>query len=685
MFGLVVFGVKKIGSILKKTLLVVVVFSVVIGLFIYFIQKDRLNYTSKDQVQLNREHIYKIINDPQTNKTTQGKISIAMYRLTLCGLIGEACTNIQSDGNTNYPKSIFGFVGSSILFPYTNPPASGVKSIAMSLQNAGFIPQSYASEGIGFGSIQAFGNIWKAFRDVAYMIMVIILIAIGFMIMFRTKLNPQTVISIENSLPNIVIALILITFSFAIAGFLIDFMYVLIALIISILSKPGGYDIVQKNAQILNAGPDQILNGLMANSLSHIWSLPDNLIGMFGEVGNVIHILLTTILNVVWVAPGLYQIANHFCDGLFPSITVGPLVATATFAWLKTIFGFPLSAATAVLLGFIITALIIQLFIILLVFISIFVVFLRILFILITSYLKIILYIILAPLFLLAGTIPGQQAFSFSAWIKNLFAELLTFPVVVFIFLVGSIIVQIGSSKQPILLPPFLNGVPNDIYTYLIGMGLLLLTPDLIKLFRQLIIPKPLPFPDVGPGVFFGGAKTGLESGIGELSKYAGLGYYMPAIGGLLNKVTGGMIREPQGGPNPNQHCLPSYAMIDTPFGEKRVTELQVGDPIWSVDEFGIQKPAVILLTNKHAVSPTHQMLKTTFEDGRILTASPSHPLLNYQDFDSLVETEGYNNSYVTKIEKFNYKEEFTYDILPSGSTGTYWANKVLIGSTLKK
>jgi hypothetical protein len=29
------------------------------------------------------------------------------------------------------------------------------------------------------------------------------------------------------------------------------------------------------------------------------------------------------------------------------------------------------------------------------------------------------------------------------------------------------------------------------------------------------------------------------------------------------------------------------------------------------------------------------------------------------------------------------YEEDFTYDILPSGATGTYWANGILSGSTL--
>jgi hypothetical protein len=41
------------------------------------------------------------------------------------------------------------------------------------------------------------------------------------------------------------------------------------------------------------------------------------------------------------------------------------------------------------------------------------------------------------------------------------------------------------------------------------------------------------------------------------------------------------------------------------------------------------------------------------------------------------------NSIRVVSAERVAYEEEFTYDILPSGGSGTYWANGILIGSTL--
>src|SRR5581483_6429401 len=74
--------------------------------------------------------------------------------------------------------------------------------------------------------------IWTYVRNLAYLCFVILFIFIGFMIMFRIKIKAQTVATIQNTIPRIIIAIILITFSYAIAGFLIDLMYVVIGIFV---------------------------------------------------------------------------------------------------------------------------------------------------------------------------------------------------------------------------------------------------------------------------------------------------------------------------------------------------------------------------------------------------------------------------------------------------------------------
>ena len=219
----------------KKALIVITVFLIVIGIYLSVINKNRPKSTT-DYIQRNRVQIYKIIKNKKLQSSKEGKILVLVYKSIMCNIVGEACTDNPDDGDKNFKKSIFGFVANLITIPYTNPPASGIYWAYNGLQYSGFAPKIFAAEGIGFVAIKPLMDIWKIFRDICYLILVIVLIAIGFMIMFRMKINPQTVISLENALPRIVIALILINFSYAIAGFLIDFMYLLIAIIISILA-----------------------------------------------------------------------------------------------------------------------------------------------------------------------------------------------------------------------------------------------------------------------------------------------------------------------------------------------------------------------------------------------------------------------------------------------------------------
>jgi hypothetical protein len=64
--------------------------------------------------------------------------------------------------------------------------------------------------------------LWSFTRNIAYIGFVFVMIVIGFMIMFRSKIGGQTIVTIGNTLPRIIISLILVTFSFAIIGLIFD-------------------------------------------------------------------------------------------------------------------------------------------------------------------------------------------------------------------------------------------------------------------------------------------------------------------------------------------------------------------------------------------------------------------------------------------------------------------------------
>lgn len=120
----------------------------------------------------------------------------------------------------------------------TDRPFSGISYVKSRVQNFGIIPVTYAqSAGFGFDALKPVQAMWRASRDVAFGLFILITVIFSFMIMFRVKISPQLVISIQSAIPKIVTALILVTFSYAIAGFLIDLMYVVIGILSIIISS----------------------------------------------------------------------------------------------------------------------------------------------------------------------------------------------------------------------------------------------------------------------------------------------------------------------------------------------------------------------------------------------------------------------------------------------------------------
>jgi len=83
-------------------------------------------------------------------------------------------------------------------------------------------------------------------------------------------------------------------------------------------------------------------------------------------------------------------------------------------------------------------------------------------------------------------------------------------------------------------------------------------------------------------------------------------------------------------------------------------------------------------------VQATHQVIHLILSDGRELWASLGHPTADGRRLADLVTGDILDGARVLSAERLPYTGSFTYDLLPSGSTGYYWANGILIGSTLK-
>lgn len=129
--------------------------------------------------------------------------------------------------------------------------------------------------------------------------------------------------------------------------------------------------------------------------------------------------------------------------------------------------------------------------------------------------------------------------------------------------------------------------------------------------------------------------------------------------------------------------CLPGNSLISVPGGSMLIKNLKSGDLVWTVDKFGHKVQAPIVQRTKRIAAKNHKVAYIVLKDGRELIVSPGHPTIDNRELGSLKEGKFLDQSEIISLRITSYKEKYTYDILPSGDTGGYWANNILIGSTL--
>jgi hypothetical protein len=75
-------------------------------------------------------------------------------------------------------------------------------------------------------------------------------------------------------------------------------------------------------------------------------------------------------------------------------------------------------------------------------------------------------------------------------------------------------------------------------------------------------------------------------------------------------------------------------------------------------------------------------VIRVVLADGRAVVASPGHPTGDGRLVGELNPGDLLDGSRVTTTQSMPYAGN-TWDLLPASSTGEYWANDVLLGSTL--
>lgn len=136
--------------------------------------------------------------------------------------------------------------------------------------------------------------------------------------------------------------------------------------------------------------------------------------------------------------------------------------------------------------------------------------------------------------------------------------------------------------------------------------------------------------------------------------------------------------------PAPCPICLAQGTSIDTPLGPRPIESLGRGDPVWTLDADGQRAPATVLETGSTPAPLGHLMVLLTLRDGRTVRVSPGHPTVDGRTVGSLTIDEVYDGAIVVGATRVAYGLQRTYDLLPSGPSGAYWANGIALGSTLR-
>jgi hypothetical protein len=166
----------------------------------------------------------------------------------------------------------------------------------------------------------------------------------------------------------------------------------------------------------------------------------------------------------------------------------------------------------------------------------------------------------------------------------------------------------------------------------------------------------------------------------------------MPAAGAAEGRRTSGTIDQhgtivieqqaPAGEP-PCPICLARGTRIATPSGEVPVEDIRVGMRVWSIDATGQRVAATVTLIGQSRVPSTHEVVRLELADGRIVRASPGHPMVDGRLIGTIHASDMVDGVTVVSATLEPYDGGSTFDLLTDSSTHAYVADGIPLGSTL--
>ncbi|MBI2011478.1 hypothetical protein HYS91_01785 [Candidatus Daviesbacteria bacterium] len=436
-------------------------------------------------------------------------------------IIGTPCieyiSQINSSGikqaipvlsSTNLSGGLLGSIQNIIGGMYDNKPLDSKGYLASLGKEVGIIDTANAQVlGSGSNVLNPILALWQVSRNIAYVVMMIIFLVIGLMIMFRQRLNPQTVVSIQLALPGLVIGLVFITFSYFLAALLVDTAFLATNIAGFYFQIAGATSPTNPQFPLVNAIAQENVFSIISRFTSAPFRVPlasaiDTILpNIQGEANTVLTGAMSIIAYQYGSQIGSVVVggAGLVAAGLITVFTLGAgaiaagAIATAA-STLGAVAGGVIAAEEAYRNpGNTISWALFVIVIFILLYTMV-----RVLLQLINNYLNIIFLTITAPFHFLIASLPGRQGMA-TDWIRNMLCNVLAFPAVLTVFyFVAYLIGGPPTNNVPFAITkpleisgqstfPLLGGLSLDFIKYLLAFGAILATPAIPNIICEAI------------------------------------------------------------------------------------------------------------------------------------------------------------------------------------------------------
>lgn len=359
-------------------------------------------------------------------------------------IIGQPCLTYQITQNAegaiqsvpvlsqvNLSGGALGTTTSLIGMLYANPPVRTVDYLGSLGEQIGIVKPAHAQVfGSGNEVLKPILTLWQVSRNIAYVAMIIVFLIIGLMVLFRNRINPQTVITAQAALPGLVIGLILITFSYFLAALISDMAFV--------GTNVVGYYFAAAQGKTDDSERTNLVGKISDKSVLNIFGPLTGIIGrdeVSGSLDNIIGELPGGTQFVIRSVVG-FLTAQFFSPIAGGVGGIGTTIGTALGGARGFVIGSVAQLVTELstgILGFTAPTFTLGYALAFIATLALIYAMIRLLLRLISAFLTIIFLTISAPFQFLAASLPGRQGIA-TAWILNMLANILVFPAVLAVF-----------------------------------------------------------------------------------------------------------------------------------------------------------------------------------------------------------------------------------------------------------